>query len=317
MRTDKGLALIVVLWVITLLTIMASSFSLTIQREAAITSGIKERAEARALAEAGINYATLMLLAQDKELRWQAFDSLYEIEYAGKRIRIQIADESGKLNINLATKEQILQLLSSFVIHESLVIDEAHVIDESLVDSLSDAIIDWRDKNDIQMPNGAEKQQYAEADLKYEPRNANFKSIEELQMVIGMTSEIYQQMEDMISIYTKNKQINPTTATRTMLLTLPDISDEMVDEYLQQRIENERNGETVSQPAWFKGSASNSNVYMIISEAMIDKNISEKIMAVIKKTRARSGLPFEIVKWSTDHQMPSLFLPDNDERVVN
>jgi general secretion pathway protein K len=61
MKSNKGLALIVVLWVITLLTIMASSFALTIQRESAIISGIKEKAEAQALAEAGINYAVVML----------------------------------------------------------------------------------------------------------------------------------------------------------------------------------------------------------------------------------------------------------------
>ena len=50
MQTNKGLALIVVLWVTTLLTIMASSFSLTIQRETAITGGLKEKAQATALA---------------------------------------------------------------------------------------------------------------------------------------------------------------------------------------------------------------------------------------------------------------------------
>lgn len=305
MKADKGLALIVVLWVITLLTIMASSFSLTIQRETAITSGIKEKAEATALAEAGVNYAILMLLSTDKEQRWQAFGNVYEIEYAGKRIRIQVADESGKLNINLATKEQLQQLLSSFV------------LDDSLVDSLSDAIMDWRDTNDLHLLNGAEKEQYATAGLKYEPRNGNFKSIEELQMVIGMTAEIYRQMEGMISIYTNNKQVNPTTATREMLLTLPDISEEMVDEYLQQRVDNERNREPVVQPEWFKGSASQSNIYMIISEAMIDKNMTEKIMTVIRKTRAKNGLPFEIIKWSTAYQMPSLFLPANDGKVVN
>ncbi|NOQ12858.1 MAG: general secretion pathway protein GspK, partial [Methyloprofundus sp.] len=66
MSSNKGLALVVVLWVITLLTIMASSFSLTIQRETAITSGIKEKAVGIALAEAGVNYAILMLLTTDK-----------------------------------------------------------------------------------------------------------------------------------------------------------------------------------------------------------------------------------------------------------
>lgn len=54
MKTNKGLALIVVLWVITLLTIMASSFALTMQRETAIIGGLKEKAQAAALAEVAL-----------------------------------------------------------------------------------------------------------------------------------------------------------------------------------------------------------------------------------------------------------------------
>ncbi len=305
MKQQNGLALIVVLWVVTLLTIMASSFSLTIQRETAITSGAKEKAVAAAIAEAGINYAILMLMVKDKELRWQGFGSLYEIEYSGIRVRIQIADESGKLNINLATKEQLQQLLTSLE------------VDDAIADNLSDAILDWRDKNDLHRLNGAEKQHYIDADLKYEPRNADFKSIEELQMVLGVTAQIYAQLEELISVFTKNKQINPTTATRAMLLTLPDVNEEMVDEYLQQRANNEKNGEPVTKPEWFNGSITKSDVYMIISEAMIAENISEKVMAVIQKTSAKNGLPFAMVKWSAGYQVPSLFSPANDERLIN
>ncbi|NOQ64655.1 MAG: general secretion pathway protein GspK [Methyloprofundus sp.] len=304
MKTDKGLALIVVLWVITLLTIMASSFSLTIQRESAITSGLKERAEAEALAEAGIHYAALMLFSSDEELRWKAFGSLYEIEFAGKKIRVQIADESGKLNINLATKDQLQQLISSVI------------LDEALTDNLSDAIMDWRDANELRLLNGAEQQQYQDEGLDYEPRNAEFQSIEELQMVLGMTTQIYQKLEGMLSVYTNTKEINPSTATRDVLLTLPDASEELVDDYLQQRVENERNGEPIVNPVWFKGSSKNSNVYMIISEAKIDKNITKKLMVVIKKSNDKSEA-FSLLKWSANYQGSSLFLASNDARVVN
>ena len=304
LKANKGLALIVVLWVVTLLTIMASSFALTIQRETAITSGLKDKAQASALAEAGINYAILMLFSKDSEQRWQANSSLYEIEFAGKRIRMLIADESGKININLASKEQLQQLFDSLA------------VEEALADSLSDAILDWRDKNDLHRVNGAEKQQYEEADLKYSPRNDLFKSVEEVQMVMGMKAEIYQQLEGMISVYTKNKKINPVTATREVLLTLPDVNEAMVDEYLLQRAESERNGETVAQPDWYRGGGK-SNVYMIIAEAMIDENITEKIMTVIKRGRASSGLPFETLKWTENYPMPSLFSPANDEWLIN
>ena len=118
MKANKGLALIVVLWVITLLTIMASSFALTIQREAVIIGGLKETAQAAALAEGGINFGILMLLNPDTEKRWQANSSLYEIQFAGSRIRILIADESGKVNVNLASKEQLQQLFESLSVEE-------------------------------------------------------------------------------------------------------------------------------------------------------------------------------------------------------
>jgi hypothetical protein len=33
-------------------------------------------------------------------------------------------------------------------------------------------------------------------------------------MVLGMTAEIYKQLEAKISVYTRNKKINPMTASR-------------------------------------------------------------------------------------------------------
>lgn len=305
MKANKGFALIVVLWVVTLLTIMASSFALTIQRETKIIGDLKEKAQASALAEAGINYAISMLLNNNTEQGWKANSSLYEIKFSGKRIRILIADESGKVSINKASKEQLQQLFSALA------------VENELADSLSDAILDWRDKNDLLRLNGAEKQQYEEAGLKYSPRNDVFKSAEEVQMVMGMTAKIYSQLEAMISVYIQNENINPTTATREMLLALPDANEDLVDEYLLERTEAVRNGETAPKPHWYSGNASNSKVYMIIAEAMIAKNVSEKIMAVVQQDRAKNDLPYNLLKWSKNYPMPSLFSSANDQWIIN
>ena len=305
MKKNKGLALIVVLWVISLLIIMSSSFSLTIQRESAIISGLKEKAEASAVAEAGIYYAIAKLLQNDKEQQWKAFNSLYEINFVGKRVRIKIADESGKIAINFVDKEQLLSLFGSIN------------VEESLAESLSDTILDWRDNDDIQSDNGAEKQQYEEAGLKYEPRNEGFSNIEEIQMLLGMTARIYRQIENMISVYAQNPKVNSTAASREVLLTLPDTEKEMVDEYIQQRVDNERNSENVSQPEWYQGSSNKSDTFMIIAEAMIDENITQQIMAVVRKGSSKVNMPYTILKWSKDYQLPSLFLSENDEWVIN
>jgi len=305
MKSNKGLALIVVLWVITLLTIMASSFALTIQRESAIISGIKEKAVAQALAEAGINYATLMLLSADSERNWKSNNSLYELTYMGKKIRILIADESGKISINYVDKQQLQQLLG-FV-----------QVEDAIADSLSDAIIDWRDKDDEMAANGAEKQQYIDAGFKYLPRNDLFNSVEELQMVMGMIPEIYQQLENMISVYTKKPEINSATASRAVLLTHPDATEALVDEYLQQRAESQRNKQEVTAPSWSSGARASSSVYMIISEAMIAQDITETTMAIIRKGKAKNGLPFEVLKWVKNYPIRSLFLPENDQWLIN
>jgi general secretion pathway protein K len=247
----------------------------------------------------------LKLLSQDQEQHWQGYSSLYEIDYEGNRIRIQIADESGKIAINNVDKAQLQRLLTSIS------------VDETIADSLSDAIIDWRDKDDLPRENGVEKQQYADAGLRYEPRNDAFASMEEIQMVLGMTPEISQQLENKVSIYSNNPQINPATASQAVLLTLPDVSQEMIDEYIKQRVENERNAVAVTPPEWFRGSAKKSNVYMIIAEAMIDNNITGQIMAVIRMSGANNGLPFEILKWTKDYHLSSLFLSEKDEWVIN
>jgi general secretion pathway protein K len=71
-----------------------------------------------------------------------------------------------------------------------------------------------------------------------------------------------------------------------------------------KRAESERNGEKVAKPDWYSGGG-NSEVYMIIAEAMIADGISEKIMAIMKQGEANNGLPFEILKWVEDYPVTS------------
>jgi general secretion pathway protein K len=304
-KRNNGFALIVVLWVVTLLTIMGSSFALTIQRESAIISGVKEKSRAAAFAEAGIHYAILKLLIKDKEQQWQANNSLYEIDFDGMRIRVQITDESGKIAINFVRKKQLLQMFGSIG------------VEEEIAESLSDAILDWRDRNDVKGENGAEKQEYKDEGLSYGPRNGPFESLEEVQMVLGMTTEIYKQLEDIISIYTKNSRINPKTAPRSVLLTLPEVDAEMVDEYLQQRVEQQKNSEPITAPEWYRGNGSQAKVFMMTAEAMMESNISTQVMAVVKTKPSADKEPFQILKWTKDYHQPSLFSSQSDEWVIN
>lgn len=99
---QKGMALILVLWVLSLLTIMAGGFVLSIRRETAIIAGLKNNAEAQATAESGLAIAELMLQNPDINKRWRADGSIYQIDAENAKLRIRLLSETGKININFA-----------------------------------------------------------------------------------------------------------------------------------------------------------------------------------------------------------------------
>jgi general secretion pathway protein K len=301
---QQGLALIVVLWMLTLLMIMASSFALTIRRETAVLTDVKALTQARSLAEAGINIAMLNLLPMDEKLRWRSDSSLYEIPFEGARIRIRIADESGKLDINNGDPALLKKVLSALA------------LEEQQLEQLMAAIIDWRDLDDIQTPNGAEKEQYQQAGLKFSPPNKPFETIEELQMVMGMKPEFYKQLEPLLTVYSHSNNINPAKAPREVLLLFPNATPEMVDAYLAQRAENARAGLPELAPPWAAANPNVSQVFEIVAEAMPVEGISGAVSAVVRRGPSRQGLPFSILKWEKSSIEHSLFAEAEDNQVI-
>src|SRR5205823_12860753 len=98
-----------------------------------------------------------------------------------------------------------------------------------------DAILDWRDPDDLKRPNGAEEPDYKAAGLPYKPANAPFQSIEELQLVLGMRPELYRRIAPMITVFSRQPGVNTTLAAREVLLAIPGVTTEIVDQYLAIR----------------------------------------------------------------------------------
>lgn len=303
---NTGFALILVLTIIVLLSIIASSFLKTMRRETAVTQNYQSLIKATALAEAGINYAVFMLLQHDKSKQWRSDYSLYEIEFAGSKIRILITDESGKVNINYADKNLLHRLLKDVQ------------LPEAQKNELIDAIIDWKDKDDIREEYGAEKAEYTH--LPYEPSNKPFKNIEELQLVLGMTIEIYQALKPMLTIYSNNKKINPAKASKSLLSNLTDVSETVLDEYLLEKTSQVKNGEPVSGFNFESDYLDNASspFYNLIAEVKpLDESQGIQLSAIIKKGSTNKNQGFSILKWEKINASLSLFDKSQDAFVIN
>lgn len=223
-RFERGIALVLVLWVVTLLTVIAGSFVYGARSTALVAGNLVSIATARALADAGIHRGLYELVkpATDAE-RWQANGRTYAFSLDDAEIRVVIRDESAKIDLNTATDALLKGLLLSAG------------LDEEQANQILDAILDWRDPDDLSRPQGAERDRYEAAGLPYIPANAPFQAVDELQRVIGVTPDLYRKLAGALTVFSELPGINSTLASRQVLLALPEVTAADVDAYLAQR----------------------------------------------------------------------------------
>ncbi len=226
---DSGIALIMVLWVIVLLGVTATYFSRGIREEAYIVKNFKENEKANLLATAGVHHALALLshpykdlMNVDQEYIDRYFTDIDTVAFAEGTYSVSVSDEESKININLASRDVIRGLLTNIGLNSMR------------ADSISDAIMDWRDSDDAAMLNGAESDYYMGLDNPYSCKNSTFHSLEELLLVRGITPEIlYGENQadgrdgliDHLTIYGRGK-VNINTANENVLRALPGVDDQ-------------------------------------------------------------------------------------------
>jgi general secretion pathway protein K len=296
---QQGIALVIVLWVITLLGVIAASYAVSTRLETAQARNWGESAQARAIAEAGIRIAVMELLrpvttAEDIENKWRADGTVYETDFAGAGLRIAIADETGKIDLNEAPAELLDGLLQTTDITE----------EERL--QLVDAILDWRDDDQLRRLNGAEENEYRATGLGYGPRNGPFASIEELALVLGMHADLYHKLEGAVTVYTSARGINPDVALRQVLLAVPGIDPLEVDDHFLQKEQNDIDRLPPPPPLviddQYLSGGLGYPVYSVHVEAKTPGGSVERIAAVVRLTRRVSvkqgeSRPFELLSW--------------------
>ncbi len=302
--SPKGFALVLVLWVLSLLTIMAGSFALTMRRESTVVAGIKDNAGAVAAAEAGIAVAEMMLLHPEQNKRWRADGNIYQVDFGSTKIRLRLLSEAGKIDINNADLPLLQSLMAKAPVEEE---QQAKLIG---------AIIDWRDQDDLLSIDGAEKKEYRDAGLKYQPRNKPFQTVEELQMVLGMDEHVYNWLQPIITIYSGQPQVNLKLASTKVLNVLPNLDASLIESYVATRLDNAKNDmpapEFTAGPVGSGGVSANETV-TIVSEALMADETSALVSATVTKADAsQSGLsdvtqsePFQALKWQRN--------PSNEE----
>ncbi|MBN1845979.1 MAG: general secretion pathway protein GspK, partial [Sedimentisphaerales bacterium] len=173
---SSGLALVAVLWAVVLLTALVSVIAKTCRLETRAALADADHVACRWACRAGIETA-IGLLNEDERASdcltdlWSDNPTDCENVQIGNCVfTIRVVDEAGKLNINTATKEQLLEL-------------------PNMTEEVVDAIMDWRDQDSNLSRTGAEVGYYRNLEIPYEIRNGPLRTIREMLLIKGVSAE--------------------------------------------------------------------------------------------------------------------------------
>jgi len=288
----RGIAFVLVLWVIAMLSILLGSFSLVARTESLQSRHLFDTTQARYAAEAGLNLAVYELRKQDPAERWIGDGRPYRFGYGDAEIEVSITDDSGKIDINAAANNP--DLMTNLFVTRGVPLDKAQ--------ALSDAIQDWIDPDDTTRPNGAEIAQYKAAGLSYGPKNAPFDTVSELQQVLGMTYDLYEKIEPGITIYSGRSNPSAAFANPVALQALyPDASPEQIQQFIQQLQSQQpgTQGQPVIAPDGSPVMAGGGGLtYSVKSRAKLPNGASTVLDATIRMGGvSTAGRPFVILRW--------------------
>ena len=223
LRTEQGIALIIVLWVLVLITVTTGSFTVLARTENLQAHQLLTGTQARYAAEAGLNLAVLRLKDPVAETRWIPDGRIYRWQFEGHLLEISIIDERGKINLNSVNEATLINWLVTTG------------LEDQQVAQLVDVILDWQDADDITRANGAELADYEAEGIPYGPTNTSFIILEELQQVLGINNVLYRQLEPALTLYGRGGAVDPAFAPYEALLSVPGMTPELARTYVEDR----------------------------------------------------------------------------------
>ena len=260
----SGFALVATLWLLIALGAVGLDAALRSRARRQAAANVLDGARARAAALAGSEYArsmlTAALLGQAEELRSEAMASARssrsrrtverrsvsrlfrgvdpledpwrspqdlivgdEMAFGTTRYAVLMRDVGAALNLNEANETMLRQFFSM-----GLRVDYAEA------DKIAQAILDWRDEDEIPRINGGEREEYMREGALVLPPNRDFVAIDELRHVQGMTPEIYTRAARFITLI-GDGDLNVNAAPEEVLLAIPGINEATVTELLRLR----------------------------------------------------------------------------------
>lgn len=280
-RRQRGVALLLVLWACALLAVLLAGYAAVVHTEAVLARYQLAHTRAHYAAEAGLVRALRGLHDDRDAQRWIGDGRLYTMQYGGAEVRIRAVDESGKVDLNSASPEVLQGLFrAAGLAPADAQVLAAHVVEWRTLPAFEDTAGDVAD--------------YAAAGRHYAPRHGPFASVEELQMVLGMTPALYRTLAPHITLWSGQASPDPNVATSLALAAIPGMTAQRMGEIAAARQRN------VDDPALTVGVGI---THSVRSQATLADGTRAVLRATIRWQAARiDGQAYAVLRWQEGDQ---------------
>lgn len=310
-QRQSGMALLVVLWVITLLVLLVIVFSNAVQVAVRAATYRKEAAQAYAFACGGVQTAIFGIaypLPEDQPpsqfWTWRHGQREGRIPFHGGWADLQIVNESGRLDLNSASPIELARLFKE------------RGLDENKAAEMAKALVQWRSPSPDQ-ERGAAPVNGGE--------HAPFETVEEALHVPGMSRGIFFGRAEVNSegqvhaergvggdwtVRSKSAQVNINYASEAVLLSVPGVSEPLARAIIQQRrLEpfktvvqvDDRTPFTVPDESLPYLTTAESRTFAVISTGVIKGSLLRRTVGAVFQLMTQGDRPYQIVAWYDDY----------------
>jgi general secretion pathway protein K len=194
---EKGIALLVTLLVLVLVVALANEIFRLGARAAQTSAYGRDSIRCNLLAQAGTGAARIALRQDARDNDYDTLDEFWSraappFELGDGVIRVTVEDEERKINLNL------LVLQNGNAVDENRLAEFRLLLTNLGLDpSLADAVVDWL----------------------YKAKNDLFDTVDELRLVRGFTTEIFEKIRPFVTV-TSSGKVNINTAPKEVLMSL-------------------------------------------------------------------------------------------------
>lgn len=235
---QEGIALVVVLWAVALLSVLLLALLQEWQLETRLQADFLQKRRCRHLAEAGFHYTIgkIMALKQaeaDPEAAaagdltlWRPDGTVNRLEWGDDRLEIRIFDEGGKINLNRAGAEILINLFMALGYNEAEAAKRVR------------AILSWRGSDFLLPQSRPDYSFYLQQIPPYRLKNKPFDTVEEVRWVWGCADLSPRLVNEIFTVQEVEANINLNAAGRPVLeaLGLPGAAAAALEQLRSQQL---------------------------------------------------------------------------------